>query len=61
MFTQQHRALNDAGAPLSLLTASEATIYGRFGYGPVTEEISVSIDRRFAQFRKDAPRPPVCG
>ena len=55
MFTQQHRALNDAGAPLSLLTASEATIYGRFGYGPVTEEISVSIDRRFAQFRKDAP------
>lgn len=57
MFTQQHRALSDAGAPLSLLTASEATIYGRFGYGPVTEEFSVSIDRRFAQFRPDAPAP----
>lgn len=59
MFTQQHRALHDAGAPLSLLTASEATIYGRFGYGPITEELSVSIDRRFAQFRKDAP-PATC-
>ncbi|MFI8567377.1 GNAT family N-acetyltransferase [Rhodococcus sp. NPDC078407] len=53
MFTQQHRALHDAGAPLSLLTASEATIYGRFGYGPVTEEVSISLDRRFARFRPE--------
>ena len=55
IFTRQHRALSDAGAPLSLLTASEATIYGRFGYGPVTEEVSISLDRRFARFRPEVP------
>ncbi|OZC55232.1 GNAT family N-acetyltransferase [Rhodococcoides fascians] len=59
MFTRQHEKLEKAGAPLSLLTASEATIYGRFGYGPATEEHSVVLDRRFAQFHKDVP--PVTG
>ncbi|RRQ28182.1 GNAT family N-acetyltransferase [Rhodococcus sp. Eu-32] len=59
MFTKQHRKLQDAGAPLSLLTASEATIYGRFGYGPVTEEHRVVIDRRFAQFHSGVR--PVTG
>ncbi|WP_072805441.1 GNAT family N-acetyltransferase [Rhodococcoides yunnanense] len=59
MFTAQHRELQAAGAPLSLLTASEATIYGRFGYGPATEEHRVVLDRRFAQFHKGVP--PVTG
>lgn len=59
MFTEQHRKLDAAGAPLSLLTASEATIYGRFGYGPATEEHSVVLDRRFAQFHPGVP--PVTG
>ncbi len=55
MFTEQHRKLDAAGASLSLLTASEATIYGRFGYGPATEEHRITLDRRFAQFHKDVP------
>lgn len=55
MFTLQHRALESAGAPLSLLTASEATIYRRFGYGPATVEHDVEVDRRFTQFHKDVP------
>lgn len=55
MFTEQHRNLGAAGAPLSLLTASEATIYRRFGYGPATEEHRVVLDRRFAQFHPDVP------
>ncbi|QCB50185.1 GNAT family N-acetyltransferase [Rhodococcus sp. PAMC28707] len=55
MFTEQHRNLDAAGAPLSLLTASEATIYRRFGYGPATEEHRVVLDRRFAQFHPDVP------
>ena len=59
MFTEQHRKLDAAGAPLSLLTASEATIYGRFGYGPATEEHTVVLDRRFSQFHAEVP--PVTG
>jgi predicted acetyltransferase len=55
MFTEQHRKLDAAGAPLSLLTASEATIYRRFGYGPATEEHAIVLDRRFAQFHESVP------
>ncbi|NEB79427.1 GNAT family N-acetyltransferase [Streptomyces sp. SID14478] len=34
------------GAPLIALWASEASIYGRFGYGPATYGVSLEIDSR---------------
>lgn len=36
--------------PLSVLLASEANIYGRFGYGPATSSMSFSIERPYAVF-----------
>lgn len=57
LFTEQHRRFVAAGAPLSILTATEATIYGRFGYGPATSELAVSVDRRLARLRDSAPDP----
>ncbi len=57
MITELHRGYADAGIPLALLTASEGSIYGRFGYGTATADRSVEIDRRRATFRPDAPDP----
>lgn len=57
MYTKLHRRIADAGYPIAALTASEGGIYGRFGYGPATIEEGISIDRRFAHFRADAPDP----
>jgi len=34
------------GAPAAILTASEATIYGRFGFAPAAPATTVSVDRR---------------
>ncbi|KAA8886216.1 GNAT family N-acetyltransferase [Nocardia colli] len=51
MYTEQHRRTEDAGLALTILNASSATIYGRFGYGPAILENRVAIDRRFAEFR----------
>ena len=39
----------------SILTASEGTIYERFGYGPAAFEQQVRIDLRRAQLRAPAP------
>lgn len=38
----------DHGEALSILWASEAAIYGRYGYGPATESHAVSFDSRLA-------------
>ncbi|GAA4534759.1 GNAT family N-acetyltransferase [Amycolatopsis samaneae] len=43
------------GLPVALLHASEATIYGRFGYGIATLGRDYTIDRRRARLRPDAP------
>ena len=37
-----------AGASIAALTASEATIYGRFGFGPATHSTAVEVDARRA-------------
>lgn len=55
MFDALHAHVRATGAPLAALTASDAGIYGRFGYGPVTVSEDISIDRRFAQFRSGLP------
>jgi predicted acetyltransferase len=45
--SMMRRQLDDIrawGEPLAVLTASEPVIYGRFGYGVATEQLSVEID-----------------
>uniref|UniRef100_UPI0005849AB8 GNAT family N-acetyltransferase n=1 Tax=Nocardia araoensis TaxID=228600 RepID=UPI0005849AB8 len=57
MYTEQHRRVEADGLPLTMFTASEGGIYGRFGYGPATRENAVGIERRFAEFLPSAPDP----
>lgn len=57
MYTEQHRRTEADRLPLTIFTASEGTIYGRFGYGPTSRENAVAIDRRFAEFRPSTPNP----
>jgi predicted acetyltransferase len=45
-----------AGEPLAILHASEAAIYGRFGFGPATQTMRFEVKRREAQLR-EAPPP----
>jgi predicted acetyltransferase len=51
----QLTSLRDNGCVLAALTASQGTIYTRYGYGAATEYRQVRIDRRFAAFRPEAP------
>jgi predicted acetyltransferase len=57
MFAEQHAGFVADGLALSLLTASEGAIYGRFGYGVTTLDRSFEILRRRAVFRADVPDP----
>ena len=57
LLAEQHRGFVEAGTAVSLLTASEGSIYGRFGYGTATRHRWVEITRRRAVFRADAPDP----
>jgi predicted acetyltransferase len=57
LFTAQHRGFAGDGVAFSVLTASEASIYGRFGYGVAGHQRSVEIDRHRAAFRDDVPDP----
>ena len=57
MYTELHNRIAAARYPIAGLTASEGGIYGRFGYGPATIEQELTVDRRFARFRDDAPDP----
>ncbi|WP_026554860.1 GNAT family N-acetyltransferase [Arthrobacter sp. 35W] len=44
MITADLQQAKDDGLPMAALTASEASIYGRFGFGPATHHTSVDID-----------------
>lgn len=57
LYTEQHARTEAEGVPLTMFTASEGTIYGRFGYGPATTANTVTIDRKRAEFRSDTPDP----
>ncbi len=46
MMTEDLQDAAAAGVPVALLTASEATIYGRFGFGCATFTSSVTVDVR---------------
>jgi predicted acetyltransferase len=43
------------GEPVSILTASESLIYGRFGYGLASSAAHLEIDRRHAAFAGSVP------
>ena len=53
---EQHQRFVDEGVALSALTASEARIYGRFGYGPATLARKTTVDRRFARAARRSAR-----
>lgn len=55
------RQLDDVAAgpePVAVLTASEALIYSRFGYGVATRGARLRIDPARSPFRADAPSAP---
>ncbi|MGR3874731.1 GNAT family N-acetyltransferase [Streptomyces graminifolii] len=54
MMRHQLTALRDSGEALSVLLASEALIYRRFGYGPATYTARLTVPRHRAAFA--APR-----
>lgn len=49
------RAAAAAGFPVAMLTASEASIYGRFGFGPAAAAAAWTIDVRRAGWRVAEP------
>lgn len=55
MFTELHSRMGDY--PIAGLEASEAGIYGRFGYGPATTWQSLTVERERAGFRAEVPDP----
>jgi predicted acetyltransferase len=56
MLEAELRSGVEAGAALAVLTATEATIYGRFGFAPAARSATVVVDRRRARWTgPDAP------
>ena len=54
MMRRQLDDIHERGEPLAALYASEAPIYGRFGYGLATYQASVEVQRAHATFGKTA-------
>jgi predicted acetyltransferase len=54
MMREQIDDVRRRGEPLAILWASEASIYGRFGYGLATLATKISVDRDRAVFRDRA-------
>lgn len=55
MFAELHGRMGEY--PIAGLQASEAGIYGRFGYGPSLVEHRLTVDRREARFFAEVPDP----
>jgi predicted acetyltransferase len=55
LLTELHGRMR--GYPIAGLEASEAAIYGRFGYGPATIAHELKVHRREARFHADVPDP----
>ena len=58
MMRRQLDDIHQQGEPLAALYASEAPIYGRFGYGLATYQASIEIERPHAAF---ARKPSAAG
>jgi predicted acetyltransferase len=56
MMREQIDDVRRRGEPIAILWASEASIYGRFGYGLATRAAKITLDRDRAVFR-DRPEP----
>jgi predicted acetyltransferase len=56
MMRRQIEDVHDRGEPVSILWASEAAIYGRYGYGVATPALNLEADRARFRFR-DEPGP----
>ncbi|MFD3701558.1 GNAT family N-acetyltransferase [Nocardia sp. NPDC058658] len=57
LYTAQHARTEAEALPLTIFTASEGTIYGRFGYEVSILDTAVAIDTRRAEFRSTTPDP----
>ncbi len=51
MMQQLDATAAERNEPVMILTASEGSIYRRYGYGPATSWRSITIDRRFGQIQ----------
>ena len=56
LITADLAAARARGVPAAVLIASEATIYGRFGFGPATQTATWVLDVRSARLRPGVPR-----
>jgi len=50
MLEAELRAATEAGAAVAVLTVTEATIYGRYGFAPAARSATLSVDRRRAHW-----------
>lgn len=57
LFTRVHELISESGYALCGLTASQATLYERYGYGPATALLGVEVDTHGLRFRPSAPDP----
>lgn len=59
LMRRQLADVRDRGEAVAALYASEAGIYGRFGYGRASEDLTVTIPKASSSFVKDAPVDPA--
>ena len=59
MIGRQLDDARDAGAEAAALTASESSIYGRYGFGAATRTHTVAVDRRAARLRTPVDKTEV--
>jgi predicted acetyltransferase len=58
MMRSQLADVHQRGEPIAVLWASEAAIYGRFGYGVASQLLRIEIDRVDASVRSDVADDP---
>src|SRR5579884_961729 len=57
LMRRQLAEMRERGESLAVLYASEAPIYGRFGYGAATTQADLHIDPRRVELREGIPQP----
>jgi predicted acetyltransferase len=57
MMRKQLHDVRDRREPLAALWASEASIYGRFGYGTAIQSMELKIEREWSALRFGVPSP----
>ncbi|MDQ1683525.1 MAG: hypothetical protein QOC82_262 [Frankiaceae bacterium] len=55
MMQRQLQDIHDRGEPVAILWASEASIYGRYGYGLASRRMDLEVDRAQVRLRPDLP------